>query len=142
LRSRSRRQSPIARPIASCGVGLRGTPEESGYSGLLARNYSSGMRVVARAQRATQITRGSVFGAHRSIKGSAQGLTCGVYALAPRIGREPERPSNSSYPPGTPASWGEPHGVRRWSARRGPTAKRLVVGRSRCGRSSLSLRSR
>jgi len=43
LRSRSRRRRPIARPMATCGVGLAGTSQASGYGALLTRNYSSGM---------------------------------------------------------------------------------------------------
>ena len=43
FRSSSSRRRPIARPPAACGVGLRGTPEASGYSALVTRNYSSGM---------------------------------------------------------------------------------------------------
>jgi hypothetical protein len=47
FRFSSRRRRPIARPIATCGVGLRGTPEASGYDALVTRNYSAGMGIRA-----------------------------------------------------------------------------------------------
>ena len=83
VRSCSSRRRPIARPIAACGVGLRGTREASGYGAMVTRNYSSGMlRPYAlnressslegvRENRVRGVGEGSGFRTQRSIKRSA-----------------------------------------------------------------------